>query len=103
MAESEYLQSLRDNGPGYTGQSIEDAELAFFGVDQGQQKPPAFGEPIPGYSGVNRRVGADNVFGMTYAEARRMAQMSQVRLDQEKKETLRETSKWVPEHKRPVF
>jgi len=31
------------------------------------------GEPIPGYSGVNRRVQADNVFGMTYAEARRMA------------------------------
>ena len=23
------------------------------------------GEPIPGYSGVNRRIQADNVFGMT--------------------------------------
>ena len=41
---------------------------------------------------------ADNVFGMTYAEARRMAQESMNKIDQEKSETLRETSKWVPEH-----
>jgi hypothetical protein len=70
-------------------------------VDSNQKKAQQFGEPIPGYSGVNRRVAADNVFGMTYAEARRMAQQSQFRIDEEKKETLRETSKWVPEHKRP--
>ena len=31
------------------------------------------GEPIPGYSGVSRRVQADNIFGMTFSEARRMA------------------------------
>ena len=58
------------------------------------------GEPIPGYSGVNRRVQADNVFGMTYAEARRMAGESLNKIDQEKSETLRETSKWIPDHQR---
>ena len=49
---------------------------------------------------MNRRVTADNVFGMTYAEARKMALESQNRIEVEKKETLRETSKWVPEHQR---
>jgi hypothetical protein len=58
------------------------------------------GEPIPGYSGVNRRVQADNVFGMTYAEARKMAGESLAKIDAEKSETLKETSKWVPEHQR---
>ena len=59
------------------------------------------GEPIPGYSGVNRRVQADNVFGMTYAEARRRAMESQNRIDEEKGETLKMTSTFVPEYMRP--
>jgi hypothetical protein len=37
---------------------------------------------------------------MTYAEARKMAQDSLRRIDEEKSETLKETSKWVPEHLR---
>lgn len=73
---------------------------AFYGIDEVKesQQVPKLGEPIPGYSGVNRRVTADNVFGMTYAEARRMAQESLNRIEGEKSETLRETSKWVPPH-----
>ncbi len=59
------------------------------------------GAPIPGYSGVNRRVQADNVFGMTYAEARRRAHDSQFRIDEEKGMTLKTTSGFVPEYKRP--
>ena len=45
---------------------------------------------------MNRRVQADNVFGMTYAEARRMAAESLAKIEQEKSETLRETSNWQP-------
>ena len=69
---------------------------AFYGIDEVHQDSsvPRLGEPIPGYSGVNRRVTADNVFGMTYAEARRCAQESLNRIEAEKSETLRETSKW---------
>lgn len=80
----------------------EQACAAFFGVDEvpENKKVKAFEEPIPGYSGVNRRVQADNVFGMTYSEARRMAFQSQNRIEDEKKETLRDTAKYVPEHKR---
>jgi hypothetical protein len=75
---------------------------AFYGIDvvDASKIVQKLGEPIPGYSGVNRRVQADNVFGMTYAEARRMAGESMNRIECEKSETLRETSKWVPEHKR---
>ena len=58
------------------------------------KKVLSLGEPIPGYSGVNRRIQADNVFGMTYAEARRMAEESLNKIQQEKSETLKETSKW---------
>ena len=78
-------------------QTADEAAAAFHGV-----KPTAanksvkqLGEPIPGYSGVNRRIQADNVFGMTYAEARKMAVESMGKVNAEKSETLRETSKWV--------
>jgi len=37
---------------------------------------------------------------MTYAEARRMAGESQGKITNEKKDTLKETSRWIPEHKR---
>lgn len=37
---------------------------------------------------------------MTYAEARRMAGESLNKINEEKSETLKETSQWVPEHKR---
>lgn len=56
------------------------------------------GQPIPGYSGVNRRVEADNVFGMTYAEACRRAGESQRRIQQEKGETLKMTSTFQPSY-----
>jgi hypothetical protein len=56
-------------------QSEIDAAAVFYGVDS-QTEAEKLGEPIPGYSGVNRRVQADNVFGMTYAEARRRAMES---------------------------
>ena len=35
------------------------------------------GEPIPGYTGMNRRLVADNVFGLTYANARKASRLSQ--------------------------
>lgn len=56
-------------------QSSEDAAHAFYGIDE-KKRGIALGDPIPGYSGVNQRVEADNVFGMTYAEARRRAKES---------------------------
>ncbi len=50
---------------------------------------------------MNRRVQADNVFGMTYAEAKRRAQDSQNRITSEKGDTLKTTAPFVPEYQRP--
>ena len=44
---------------------------------------------------------ADNVFGMTYAEARRRAVESQNRITDEKGETLKASAQFVPEYMRP--
>ena len=79
-------------------ESYEDALRVFYGVEVPKNVAPALGEPIPGYCGVNRRVQADNVFGMTYAEARRRAQESQNRIEVEKGETLKMTSTFVPDY-----
>ena len=62
-------------------QSEEDAMKVFFGVEEKQNPAIELGTPIPGYSGFNRRTQADNVFGMTYAEAKRRAQDSQNRIE----------------------
>jgi len=58
------------------------------------------GDPIPGYSGHNQRVEADNVFGMTYAEAKRRAKDSLQRIQVEKGETLKQTSTFLPSYVR---
>lgn len=56
-------------------QSEAEAIAAFYGIPKEDPTKAVMqlGEPIPGYSGINRRIQADNVFGMTYAEARKMA------------------------------
>ena len=80
-------------------QTEEEAMNQFFAVEE---KPELkLGEPIPGYSGVSRRVGADNVFGMTYAEARVRARESLSKINNEKGETLKMNSKFIPAYDRP--
>ena len=63
---------------GASQQEADAAQAAFYGVESkdNSKQVKQLGEPIPGYSGCNRRIQADNVFGMTYTEARRMAQES---------------------------
>jgi hypothetical protein len=39
------------------------------------------GEPLPGYTGFNNRVLANNIFGKTYAECRKDAKDNQSQLD----------------------
>lgn len=80
-------------------QTEEDAMKCFFADEDKQELK--IGDPIPGYSGVNRRVGADNVFGMTYAEARRRAGESLTKITTEKGDTLKMNSTFVPAYDRP--
>lgn len=60
-------------------QGEDEAVAAFYGIEH-KPKGLMLGQPIPGYSGVNRRVEADNVFGMTYAEACKRAKDSLARI-----------------------
>ena len=53
------------------GQAMDE----FFAIEE-QAKGLQHGKPIPGYAGTNRRIQADNLFGMTYAEARAAAAQS---------------------------
>ena len=95
-AQEAHIALLKHEAGLSNSQSNDAAVNAFYGIDEvhDDSSVPKLGEPIPGYSGVNRRVTADNVFGMTYAEARRCAGESLARIDAEKSETLRETSTW---------
>jgi hypothetical protein len=73
--------------------------LIFFGKEK-KDKPARHGEPIPGYTGFLKRVVADNVFGVTYAQSRKNA-LSDFR-DQkgEKAEVLKDRATFVPEYRR---
>lgn len=73
----------------------------FYGIEAQKNQAPPLGEPIPGYSGVNRRIQADNIFGMTYAEARRRAMESQGRIDNDKGDTIKMNSTYVPDYIKP--
>jgi len=76
-------------------QSMDAANEVFFGVET-KKRGLALGKPIPGYSGTNQRVEADNIFGMTYANAKQFAEGSNSRIASEKGETLRHTAKFMP-------
>lgn len=95
-AQKEYATFLATHVDPRIDQDAVRAQCAFYGVEEPDQtkKVKELGEPIPGYSGCNRRIQADNVFGMTYAEARKMAEESMSKINQEKSETLKETSQW---------
>ena len=78
-------------------QSLDQANEVFFGVEP-KKKGLALGKPIPGYSGTNQRVEADNIFGMTYANAKQFAEGSNSRIAAEKGETLKHTAKFMPSY-----
>lgn len=71
--QSAFNATAQSNGEQKRQQEYEEALQVFYGVEAPKNEAPKLGDPIPGYCGFNRRVQADNVFGMTYAEARRRA------------------------------
>ena len=79
------------------GQTMEQANDVFFGVEK-KEKGLTLGKPIPGYSGTDQRVQADNIFGMTYANARKFAESSNQRIAAEKGDTLKQTAVFMPKY-----
>ena len=74
---------------------MEAATDIFHGVEN---KPRGMGnfQPIPGYSGTNRRSEADNVFAVTFAGSREQGQASLGRIKDEKTVTLQQSAKFMP-------
>jgi len=60
------------------------------------KKPLPIGNPIPGYTGVSRRVNADNIFGCTYAEGRRRGDESHGNITNDKLNNYTTQSNMVP-------
>eukprot|EP01015_Nassula_variabilis_P036231 TRINITY_DN9292_c0_g1_i5.p1 TRINITY_DN9292_c0_g1~~TRINITY_DN9292_c0_g1_i5.p1 ORF type:complete len:191 (+),score=43.35 TRINITY_DN9292_c0_g1_i5:64-573(+) len=76
-------------------ETLEEAAVMFY--DGTEQNPKMrIGEPIPGYTGVNRRVEADNVFGLSYAEARKKGGDSFNKLVNDRATNLKTQSSVVP-------
>ena len=96
-------EAFYNNGPSGVnlrqdaGQSLEQANDVFFGVEKKEQGLK-LGAPIPGYSGTDQRVQADNIFGMTYANARKFAEGSNQRIASEKGDTLKQTAVFMPSY-----
>ena len=75
-----------------------DAATDIFYGQEAKKKGHQLGNPVPGYSGHNRRFEADNIFGTTYQGSRVSAVDSNVRINYEKGETLKTTAKFMPSY-----
>jgi len=77
-------------------QTMGDSSKLFFGENLNDKKTIPIGNPIPGYTGVSRRVVADNIFGCTYAEGRRKGDESQGTVTNDKLNNFTTQSKMIP-------
>lgn len=78
-------------------QTADSATAIFYGVET-KQRGHDLGRPIPGYSGFNGRIEADNIFGQTYNNARNNAEESDTRINAERGETLKQTQQFLPSY-----
>jgi len=79
-------------------QSPEAAKTVFYGMNPEPTEPQKLGEPVPGYTGFSRKVTACNIFGLTYAQARKSASERLEEQRQEKAEVLHTRAQFVPEY-----
>ena len=86
---------LPDRQP--AAQSLDNATEVFYGVEA-KKRGLTLGHPIPGYSGHNRRIEADNIFGATYQASKVGAETSNQRIEFEKGETLKTTQQFMPSY-----
>jgi len=76
--------------------TLGDSSKLFYGENPEERGPHRVGNPIPGYTGVSKRVTADNIFGCTYAEARRKGEESHDNISHEKLNNFKNQSRMVP-------
>ncbi|KRW99308.1 hypothetical protein PPERSA_02420 [Pseudocohnilembus persalinus] len=83
---SQSQQEQFNNGQKSYQENVKD----FYGDDD--KKSIRMNEPLPGYTGVSRRVQAANIFGQTYANARKTAGRDQSQIDMEKTQNFKSQS-----------
>jgi hypothetical protein len=83
-------------GAGSTGKSVDFGTSGFSQTSSPSKDPLRLGTPLPGYTGVSRRVVADNVFGATYGDARRKAAVSLSNINTDKEKNLTTQLAMIP-------
>jgi len=76
--------------------TFNDSSKLFYGGSLEEKGPHRIGNPIPGYTGVSKRVVADNIFGCTYAEARKRGDDSHTNISHEKLNNFKTQSQMAP-------
>ena len=93
---------MKDSDP--ADRTLGDSAREFFGNENKKEyskfleflRLVEFKGPIPGYTGHARRIAADNIYGATFANARKKAQQSNSRIEQDRQQNLREVSQMIP-------
>ncbi|CAK56526.1 unnamed protein product (macronuclear) [Paramecium tetraurelia] len=80
-------------------ETIDQATHKFYG-DPGQKVPIPLGTPLPGYTGMQKRVVAANIFGQTFANARKTALQDDAKIKDEKMNTFKQQASFIPALKR---
>lgn len=79
-------------------QNPEAAKSLFYGQNPNPTEPMRRGEPLPGYTGFSRKVTSCNIFGLTYAQARKTAAEKLQEEQQERAEVLKTRANFVPDY-----
>jgi len=89
FGKTSFTESKREN-------TLGDSSKLFYGESLEEKGPHRIGKPIPGYTGVSRRVVADNIFGCTYAEARKKGGESHDNVSHDKLNNFKTQSQMAP-------
>ncbi|KAM3141900.1 hypothetical protein pb186bvf_005986 [Paramecium bursaria] len=81
------------------GETFEKSQQKFYG-DNGGKEPLRLGTPLPGYTGAQKRVVAANIFGQTFANARKSAIDDNQKIQEERKNNFKTQANLVPALKR---
>ncbi|EAR93097.3 hypothetical protein TTHERM_00449470 (macronuclear) [Tetrahymena thermophila SB210] len=79
-------------------QQFEESLDKFYGDDK--VDPIRIGTPLPGYTGTNKRIVAANIFGQTFANARKTAAADQHNIDNEKMHNFKLQAQNIPNIRR---
>ncbi len=98
QSESQKIKTWEDSSKLFYGQGLEEkgARKCFFKGEILNKFLVKIGQPIPGYTGVSKRVVADNIFGLTYAEARRQGENSHNNINNDKLNNFKTQSQRIP-------